>query len=154
MSPRRIQAFVIATFLLVAACAAPLDVDAVDRSFRLVCQTSFRPDLTVPPRAAKQMELDIEIPVGMVLDILRPRDEVKAKHRDFVVVMSHDRGSVLLDIMDAKSNDHLHRWLWQFVEVPRNLFGGQGFTGLVYINHPQTGSELQLICKAEPVNEK
>jgi hypothetical protein len=154
MKNRHLQALMVAIFLVVAVCAIPLQAAAADTEFRLVCQSYFRPDLTVPPGKVKQLELEIHIPRGPVPEIALPRDEVKAKHRDFVVVMSNDRGSVLLDIMDAKTNKHLQRFLWQFSEVPRNIFGGQGFTGLIYFNHPRTGSELQMICTARPLKKK
>ena len=154
MKNRHLQASMVAIFLVVTVCVMPLQAEAADRQFRLVCQTYFRPDLTVRPGKVKKLELNIVIPRGPVPEIALPRDEVKAKHRDFVVVMSNDRGSVLLDIMDAKTNKHFQRFLWQFSEVPRNIFGGQGFTGLIYFNHPQTGSELQMICTAQPVKKK
>jgi hypothetical protein len=77
----------------------------------------------------KQLELDIQISLGVVEEIALPRDVVKAEHPDFVVVMSNDRGSVLLDIMDAKTNDHLQRCLWQFTEVPRSIAVGYGSRG-------------------------
>lgn len=41
--------------------------------------------------------------------------------------------------------------LYQFdsSKPPANQFpGGHGFTGLIYVNHPDTGAELQFFCKS------
>lgn len=42
--------------------------------------------------------------------------------------------------------------LYQFdlSKPPANQFpGGHGFTGLIYVNHPDTGAELQFFCKSD-----
>ena len=44
----------------------------------------------------------IEIPEGPVPEIALKPDVVTAMHADFEVVLSNDRGSVMLDVMDAK----------------------------------------------------
>ena len=125
----------------------PNQAKAGEKPFQLVCESWFRPKLTQPPGKVKRIALKIEIPKGPVPEIAMPRDEVKAEHPDFTVVMSNDRGSVILDVMDAKSKKQLQRFLWQFTEVPRNTFGSQGFTGLLYYRHPETCSEMQLLCR-------
>ncbi len=67
MNHSRIQTFAAATFLVVAVCAIPLKAEAADKQFRLVCQTYFRPAVTVPLGKVKQLELDISIPPGKSL---------------------------------------------------------------------------------------
>ena len=142
------QTKTIAWLFLVTSMLTPI---AQAAEFRLVCDSWFRPNTTVALSNEQRIYLDIIIPDGPVPEIALPRDEVRAKHRDFIVVMSNDRGSVWLDIIDAKTNKQLQRFLWQFGDVPANTFqsSGQGITGLVYISHPETRAELQMICKAE-----
>ena len=135
------------------ACSgdAPGQAGAGGKTFRLTCESWFRPDLTQPPGQRKKISLKIVLPNGPVPEIAMPWDEVKTKHPDFIVVMSNDRGSVLLDVMDAKTKKPLQRFLWQFSQVPRNTFGDQGITGLLYYTHPETGSEMQMICRVNTV---
>ena len=142
------QTKTIACLFLVASMLTPI-VQAAE--FRLVCESWFRPNTTVAPGNKQWIHLDIIIPDGSVPEIGLPRDEVRAMHRDFIVSMSNDRGSVWLDIIDVKTNKQLQRFLWQFWDVPANTFqsSGQGFTGLIYINHPETRAELQIICEAK-----
>ena len=105
--------------------------------------------MTRPLGNEQRIELLIQIPKGPVPEIALKPDVVKARHADFEMVLSNDRGSVMLDVMDAKTGQQLQRSLWQFSSVPRNIFPGQGFTGLIYFNHPETGSELQYFCRTE-----
>ena len=115
----------------------------------LVCESWSRAETTQPLGNEQRIELMIEIPEGPVPEIALKPDVVMAMHADFEVVLSNDRGSVMLDVMDAKTGQQLKRSLWQFSSAPKNIFSGQGFTGLIYFNHPGTGSELQLLCRAE-----
>lgn len=114
----------------------------------LVCESWSRAETTQPLGNEQRIELMIEIPEGPVPEIALKPDVVMAMHADFEVVLSNDRGSVMLDVMDAKTGQQLKRSLWQFSSAPKNIFPGQGFTGLIYFNHPETGSELQLLCRA------
>ena len=115
----------------------------------LVCESWSRAETTQPLANEQRIELMIQIPEGPVPEIGLKPDVVMAKHADFEVVLSSDRGSVMLNVMDAKTGQQLQRTLWQFSSAPKNIFPGQGFTGLIYFNHPETGSELQLFCRAE-----
>lgn len=105
--------------------------------------------MTRPLGNEQRIELLIQIPKGPVPEIALKPDVVKARHADFEMVLSNDRGSVMLDVMDAKTGQQLQRSLWQFSSVPRNIFPGQGFTGLIYFNHPETGAELQYFCRTK-----
>ena len=115
----------------------------------LVCESWSRAEMTQPLGNEQRIELLIHIPEGPVPAIALKPDVVKAKHADFEVVLSNDRGSVMLDVVDAKTGRQLQRSLWQFSSVPKNIFPGQGFTGLIYFNHPETRSELQYFCRTE-----
>ena len=119
----------------------------------LVCESWSRAETTQPLGNEQRIELMIQIPEGPVPEIALKPDVVNAKHADFEVVLSNDRGSVMLDVKDAKTGQQLKRSLWQFSLAPKNIFPGQGFTGLIYLNHPETGSELQLLCRAEGVSD-
>jgi|GEM_PF-2299047 len=120
--------------------------------FRLVCESSFRGSIAGKIEDRQQMYLDVVIPEGPIPEIALAREQVEARYRDFVLNLSHDRGTVCLDIRDAKTGQQLQRFLWQFFSgIPENTFQstGQGFTGLIYINHPETQSEMQIICRVE-----
>lgn len=119
----------------------------------LVCESWSRAETTQPLGNEQRIELMVQIPEGPVPEIALKPDVVMAKHADFEVVLSNDRGSVMLDVMDSKTGQQLQRSLWQFSSTPKNIFPGQGFTGLIYFNHPETGSELQLLCRIEAVAE-
>ncbi len=60
----------------------------------------------------------------------------------------HEGGEFHLWI--AAGETHLFRALYQFRHggVPRNVFGSQGFTGLIYLTHPEEGGDYQLICES------
>ena len=60
----------------------------------------------------------------------------------------HEGGEFHLWIAAGETN--LFRALYQFRHggVPRNVFGSQGFTGLIYLTHPEEGGDYQLICES------
>ena len=125
--------------VLFAACSS--EAPAADR-FTLVCESWFRASETVPR--------------GPVPEIGVPPKVATAKHRDFIVKLSVVPGSAYLDILDAQTGKQIQRHLWQFSKVPMNNFGGtqQGFTGLNYVYHPVTKSELQFVCKVAKARGK
>ena len=119
------------------------------KEFQLECESWWRADTTVVPGKGKKMHLKIKIPAGQLFrDIALPRDEVKVTHKDFILKMSNDRGSVILDIIDAQTKKLIQRFLWQFAKKPTNLFH-KNFTGHTYYCHPKTGSELQMVCRVK-----
>ena len=103
----------------------------------LVCESWSRAETTQPLGNQQRIELMVQIPEGPVLAIALKPDMVMAKHADFEVVLSNDRGNLMLDVMDAKTGQQLQRSLWQFSSAPKNIFPGQGF------------SELQIFCRTE-----
>lgn len=141
----------IVLILLLGGCSG--NAPAADR-FQLVCESWSRADTTQPLAHEQRFELLIQIPKGPVPAIALKPNVIKAKHPDFHIILSNDRGSVLLDVIDAHTGKQIHRTLWQFSGVPKNIFPGQGFTGLLYFIHPDTGSELQMICRSAKAGKK
>ena len=61
-------------------------------------------------------------------------------------------GSLFVRVSTLPDNAQVFGGLYQFPPDPRvNSFEttGQGFTGLLYVYNPTSGSELQIICSAQ-----
>ena len=139
--------------VLFAACSS--EAPAADR-FTLVCESWFRASETVPPGIGQKLALPVNVPRWPVPEIGVPPKVTTAKHQDFIVKLSVVPGIAYLDILDAQTGKQIQRHLWQFSKVPVNNFGGtqQGFTGLNYVYHPVTKSELQFVCKVAKARGK
>ncbi len=61
-----------------------------------------------------------------------------------------DGGDLAIEVADSLGRP-VSRQLYQIWEGPTENFGGDtGFTGLVYVNDPATGAEVQYFCIAVP----
>ena len=61
-----------------------------------------------------------------------------------------DGGDLYIDVTDSQGRKVVHQ-TYQIWAGPTDNFGGNtGFTGLVYINDPATGAEVQYSCTAIP----
>ncbi len=119
-------------------------------SFTLVCEAYYRANETRPLSPAKVLRAEIVIPRGPVPEIARPSKVAEAKFEELTLRLAdHRNGSVIVDVVESRTNKQVSRHLWQFNKPPGNPFEGtgQGFTGLIYVKHPATGAELQFICK-------
>ncbi|MEQ9324264.1 MAG: hypothetical protein RIF41_34190 [Polyangiaceae bacterium] len=87
--------------------------------------------------------------------VVRPNEEASATLGDLTVSGSffsseHDGASFSLAVV-RDGNAPLFASLYQFGHgsTPENQFHGQhGFTGLIYLTHPENGGDYQLICGA------
>ena len=64
----------------------------------------------------------------------------------------HEGRGLQIAVSDPKSGRQLASYLYQFQadKFPTNQFeGGHGFTGLAYVYHPESPSELQFFCRIQ-----
>ena len=110
----------------------------------------------VPPGKGQKLALPVNVPRGLVPEIGVPPMLVTAKHRDFIVKLSVAASSTYLHILHAQTGMQFQWHLWQLGKVLVNNFGSsqQGGTGLIYIYHPVTKSELQFLCKVAKARGK
>jgi hypothetical protein len=65
---------------------------------------------------------------------------------------AYDGRGLQIAVSDSKSGRQLASYLYQFQsdKLPVNQFqGGHGFTGLAYVYHPESPSELQFFCRIQ-----
>lgn len=111
---------------------------------RITCRTFFRDAATEPPTD------------GPVLTFDAPGTET-ADFADlrFAGLVERDEtilGSLFLRVSTLPDDKQVFGGLYQFATNPNvNSFEptGQGFTGLLYVYNPTSGSELQITCAAE-----
>ena len=133
-----------------AACGQAAD------SFPLVCEAYYRANVTQELSPAKILRQVVTIPREPVPEIARLPKVSEAQFADLTLRLSNSRtGSVYVDVLDTHTKKQIVRHLWQFSRPPGNTFGvtGQGFTGLIYVKHPQPGAEPQFFCKVGRENK-
>ena len=139
--------------VLFAACSS--EAPAADR-FTLVCESWFRASDAVPPGKSHKLSVPVILPRGLVPEIEGAPKLVTANHRDFIVKLRMVPSSTYLDILHAQTGMQFQWHLWQLGKVLVNNFGSsqQEGTGLIYIYHPVTKSELQFLCKVAKARGK
>lgn len=111
---------------------------------QITCATFFREVETVPPTD------------GPVLTFDTPGTQT-AEFDDFSLTAivegtNNVLGSFFVRVSTLPDNAQVFGGLYQFPLDPRvNSFetSGQGFTGLLYVYNPTSGSELQIFCSAQ-----
>ena len=139
-------------FLLLAACGGGDNGDADTTQPvsppDLTCHVAYRPAVTQPI----QQELDIDLPADPDAGITAPQ-----RHLAFdrlTLDATYDAGpfegpALSIQVFPTGSADPLARTLYQLPRTQplRDQFlGGHGFTGLVFVQDPTSGAEIQYFC--------
>ncbi|MDQ4143065.1 MAG: hypothetical protein M3198_04840 [Actinomycetota bacterium] len=140
---RRVAASLLTVALLGGAgCGGEAGVSAqAAEPPSISCTSFFRERLTEPPRAGEKITLsesggDESVVVG------------NFRFRVLYLVESPEPPSVSVFVKTARGSDPITQDLYQLPEggLGASFAGRHGFTGLTYVRHPQTRSELQYIC--------
>ena len=121
----------------------------VANSFMLVAKAYYRALDTRPLSPAKVLRINVSMERGPVKGIARKPIVAEAKFADLTLRLeNHHHGSIVANVIDNRTGKQISRRLCQFGKSPGNTFGGtdQGFTGLIYVYHPVSGTEMQFIC--------
>jgi hypothetical protein len=131
---------------LLAACQTPLRENGAEP--RLHCEAYYRSSATSEGQAQSSTNIfelspDEKDWSGTFLDMV-----LIAKYHDD----EYEGRGLQIVVSDLNSGRQLASYLYQFQvdKLPVNQFlGGHGFTGLAYIYHPESPSELQFFCKIQ-----
>ena len=145
---KRVICAIAVAVLVLAACGdedgAGAGVDAPSE-LSLTCKVFERPSVESSTMKGRTLRLGPEPTTRSVtLGDFRVRAQYAAD--DF------DGRTLDVFIFPKGESEPLSQNKYQFdsEKSPENQFlGGQGFTGLVYVNHPQTEAELQFFCEAD-----
>ncbi|MPZ88130.1 MAG: hypothetical protein GEU81_08655 [Nitriliruptorales bacterium] len=137
------------TLLAVACvgCAGPSsDAPISAEDFPVVaCTVAYRSAVTEPLQSTEEVSL-------------RPGETETLTFDEAAIDLTYDfseqEGATMrIDARQPGAEHYLSRGLYQFIagEPPDNAFaGGHGFTGLVYIQPPDSTAEAQYFCQTEP----
>ncbi len=111
-------------------------------SVQVECHLSYR---SAPGKAFDSKQVKIKIPLqrGPVAEIDRSQKKIQT-FDDMEVTLLYDVNTLRIGVRDLKSGKEIYARLYQLTPDLQNQFnGGHGFTGLGYINHPTSESQLQ-----------
>jgi hypothetical protein len=132
--------------LILAACSPAADLQADVTAIN--CETYYRSSATSEGQAQSSTA---------IFELNPDEKEWSETFTDMTLLAAyHDdefegRGLQIV-VSDAKSGRQMASYLYQFQsdKLPVNQFqGGHGFTGLAYVYHPESPSELQFFCKIQ-----
>lgn len=111
---------------------------------QITCATFFREVETVPPTDGPVLTFDTPGTQTAEFDDLSLTAIVEGTNNVL--------GSLFVRVSTLPDNAQVFGGLYQFPLDPRvNSFetSGQGFTGLLYVYNPTSGSEMQIFCSAQ-----
>jgi hypothetical protein len=99
-------------------------------------------DVTLPIRNPPMGENEERLDAGSMSFV------AKVPNEDPGMRAGAEGGDLIVEVADAQGSTIVHQ-LFQIWQGPTEEFGGgTGFTGLVYVNDPATGAEVQYTCAA------
>ena len=97
----------------------------------------------------KKVELTVPVGDGPQPEIGHVVEPKVVKFDSFEISVTHQINSLVVNVM-TKKGEQIMTQLFQFDPKLKNQFvGGHGFSGLIYVYHPEDKSELQFICKVK-----
>lgn len=114
-------------------------------SVEVECHLSYR---SAPSKAfdSKQIRISIPLERGPVAEIDRSKKQTH-KFDDIAVTVLYDVNMLRIGVKDLKNGKEIYACLYQITPGLKDQFnGGHGFSGLAYINHPTSESQLQTFC--------
>jgi hypothetical protein len=145
MKPRYILLFVIIFILLLASGCGSDDASSKGGTadpLNVTCEVFYRPDAGMPLEAAPEITFSGGNQWGSAEF---ERLTFEARFQDD----QYEGRALSISITTPDNGDVLTSQLYQFdsKNPPQNQFiGGHGFTGLVYVYHPDSSAEMQYFC--------
>lgn len=136
---------VLACLAVSFGCAAQEEAAPKSSKVQVICHLAYRAN---PAGKFQEKKIAIEIPLqsGPVPEIARTKTKIH-KFNDMHVRISYDVNSLSVSVTDSKTGKQIYSQLYQLQPGLKNQFsGGHGFTGLAYINHPTSKTQLQMWC--------
>jgi hypothetical protein len=151
---------ILALLSLLAACddagapvdckpdAGPVALDGAIARFSFRCSLYYRQSNEAGPSDSDD---DPKLHFSETIVALSPGEQ---KSADFGALTFRASASAdqfeggALNLLVVAGDKMVASWLYQFApdKPPENQFATHGFTGLVYLTHPQSGGDYQLFC--------
>lgn len=135
----------LATLIALVACGTPAendsDVQAGTIPETIICELFYRPSPGAPFEET-----------ALTLSTAGDQGSQAFEDMTFVATFLSDAGegqSLSIVVSDSNTGAELTRGLYQFdpqAGLRDQFIGGHGFTGLAYVFHPASGSEVQYYC--------
>lgn len=135
----------LATLVVLVACGSPAAEDSGDQAGTIpdtiTCQLFYRPSPGVPFEES-----------GLTLSTTGDQQSLTFDDMAFAATLLSDVGegqSLSILVSGSDTGAELARGLYQFdpqAGLRDQFIGGHGFTGLAYVYHPLSGSEVQYFC--------
>jgi len=137
---------IILVLLILAACQP--GTNAQQAQLAIKCETLYR---------TSTVSSDEPLSTSSVFELRHDQKKFSETYTDMEIMAQYyqddyEGRSMRVSISDPVSGRQLASFLYQFPldEQPVNQFvGGHGFTGLVYIYHPESPAELQFFCELQ-----
>lgn len=120
---------------------------AKNGTLKIECQFWYRKSVSHQHTEEASFVVTVPVTNGDVLDIPLDLPAENRKLGDFSIHVMPQQNSLLVDVYDNKANRQILRQLFQTgVKLENQFSGSHGFTGLNYVYHPTSESELQFTC--------
>ena len=136
------------TLVFLTACSSPAEEGRGDQVGTMPdtvsCEVFYRPAAGAPFEESK-----------LTLSTAGARELLTFEDMGFEATFLSDAGegkSLSIVVTDLGAGAELTRGLYQFdsqAGLRDQFVGGHGFTGLAYVYHPSSGSEIQYFCGGE-----